>query len=125
MSRSWFISCCSIIVFAAHSTGVPAAQPGGARNSGAPPFVATSFPAVLPSASRVLVPAANPIGQTINPPGLLNANTTTPDPSPPATSATPANQSGTPQPLYPPVLDLARLPTCFEPLPSVNRARLE
>lgn len=48
-----------------------------------PPFVVPRVPAVLPPSPRVDIPSKNPIGNTINPPGLLRtANVPTVPPSP-------------------------------------------
>jgi hypothetical protein len=46
------------------------------------PFVPAMPPAVLPSASRVTAPLANPIGTLLNPPGVLPAPPSGPAPAP-------------------------------------------
>lgn len=84
------------------SANAVAAQPGGppglsgllpridlvSRSIGTvpPPFVVPTVPAAIPSASRVAIPAANPVGTTLNPPGLLGTTLVAPT-APPARSA--------------------------------------
>lgn len=110
MGKSWLIGCCSITVLAAYDAGDATAQsrgvpgaPGSIHRIGQdflsrgvvpPPFVVPSPQAVLPSASQAPLPDANPIGDTVNPPGLTGI-------VPPG------------PPVNPPGLDLARIPACL------------
>lgn len=61
-----------------------------------PPFVVPRVPAVLPSSPRVDIPSKNPIGNTVNSPGLLRtANVPTVPPSvPPSPTGVPPGASG-------------------------------
>jgi hypothetical protein len=113
-------------VGAAPPVGGPPGLTGLFPNLAAQPFVPATPPAVLPSASRVTAPLANPIGTTLNPPGLLPAPLSGPGP----TVAPPSNGSTGGPPEFdhtvfvqsPPVVpgsdqdpasgDWRRLPTC-------------
>ena len=124
---------CCVLSLLMLSSGAGAVQPVGAPgltglfpNLTPQPFVPAAPPAVLPPASRVASPPANPIGTLINPPGLLPAPLSGPAPAP-APGASGSSTGGPPEldrtffVQSPPVVpgedrqassDLHRLPTC-------------
>ena len=91
---------CCVLSLLILSSGAGAVQPVGAPgltglfpNLAPQPFVPTAPPAVLPPASRVTAPLANPIGTLLNPPGLLPAPLWGPDSGAPPGTDTPSNGS--------------------------------
>lgn len=114
---------------AAPPVGGPPGLTGLFPNLTPQPFVPATPLAVLPSASGVTVPLANPIGTRLNPPGLLPASLS--GPAPGGVPGTPSSGSTGGPPEFdhtlfvqsPPVVpdadqqdlasgDFRRLPTC-------------